>query len=237
MRRILIINPITSKEFDNMTKEYLEKIKNPCTQIECVSVKKGPASIETFYDEAFAQPEILKIADRYKDKCDAIVVDCFADPGLYAIRELVNIPVIGPAQASMVVATMLGHKFAVISTMRNSGPWTELQAKAYGLSNRMAAAIGIDIPVLELSIDPKKTAGYIVKAAKEIIQHEGAEVIILGCTGMVSVAEMVKQELDVPLIEPLATALKVAEMMIDLKLRHSKLGLYMAPEKGKIVGY
>lgn len=108
---------------------------------------------------------------------------------------------------------------------------------AYGLSNRMAAAIGIDIPMLELNTDPRKTADCIVKAAKEIIQHKGAEVIVLGCTGMVSVAEMVRQELDVPLIEPLATALKVAEMMVDLKLRHSKLGLYMTPEKGKVVGY
>jgi len=237
MRKILVINPITSQEFATMTKEYLESIKDLLTQTECVGIKQGPASIETFYDEAFAQPEILKIADQYKDKCDAIVLNCFADPGLYAIRELLEIPVIGPAEASMVVATMLGHKFAVISTMKNSGPWTELQAKAYGLDSHMAAAISIDIPVLELSTDPKKTTDYIVSAAKDIIQHKGAEVIVLGCTGMASIAEMVRRELDVPLIEPLATALKVAEMMIDLKLRHSKLGLYMAPEKGKIVGY
>jgi len=237
MKKILVVNPITTDSFNDMTKNYLEKIKNPDIEIEVVNIKAGPSSIETFYDEAFALPEILKTIDEYKSKCDAIVINCFADPAVNAARELTDVPIVGPAEASMMIALMLGHKFGVISTFRNSGPWIELQARNMGIEQRLAGAIGVDIPVLELGSDIKKTARYLVDAARDLIELKGAEVIILGCTGMAPVAKIVKEELEVPVIEPMATAFKVAELIVSLKLTHSKTGLYMTPNKGKIKIY
>ena len=237
MRKILVIDPITTDFFNDMTKNYLEEIKSPDVEIEVVNIKAGPSSIETFYDEAFALPEILKIVDEYKAKCDAIVINCFADPAVNAARELTDIPVVGPAEASMMIALMLGHKFGVISTFRNTGPWVELQTRNMGIEQRLAGAVGIDIPVLELGSDLKKTARYLVDAARDLIESKGAEVIILGCTGMAPVARIVKEELEVPVIEPMATAFKVAELIVSLKLTHSKTGLYMTPDKGKIKIY
>ena len=234
MKKILVVNPITTDSFNDMTKNYLEKIKSPDVEIEVVNIKAGPSSIETFYDEAFALPEILKTIDEYKSRCDAIVINCFADPAVNAARELTDVPVVGPAEASMMIALMLGHKFGVISTFRNSGPWIELQARNMGIEQRLAGAIGVDIPVLELGSDLKKTARYLVDAAKNLIESKGAEVIILGCTGMAPVARIVKEELKVPVIEPMATAFKVAELMIGLKLTHSEIGLFLAPNRDKI---
>jgi len=234
MRKILVIDPITTDSFNDMTKNYLEEIKSPDVKIEVVNIKAGPSSIETFYDEAFALPEILKTVDEYKAGCDAIVINCFADPAVNAARELTDIPVVGPAEASMMIALMLGHKFGVISTFRNSGPWIELQIRNMGIEQRLAGAIGIDIPVLELGSDLKKTARYLIDAARDLIESKGAEVIVLGCTGMALVARIAKEELEVPVVEPMATAFKVAELMISLKLTHSEIGLYMAPNKDKI---
>lgn len=237
MRKILIIEPITTDLFNDMTKKYLEEIKSPGVEIEVVNIKTGPSSIETFYDEAFALPGILKIVDEYKTKCDAIVINCFADPAVNAARELTDVPVVGPAEASMMITLMLGHKFGVISTFRNSGPWIELQARNMGIEKRLAGAIGIDIPVLELGKDLKKTVRYLVDAARDLIKLKGAEVIVLGCTGMAPVAKTIKEELEVPVIEPMATAFKVAELIIGLKLTHSKTGLYMTPDKDKIKSF
>jgi allantoin racemase len=237
MKKILVINPITTDSFNDMTKNYLEKIKSPDVEIEVVNIKDGPSSIETFYDEAFALPGILKTVNEYKTRCDAIVINCFADPAVNAAREITDIPVVGPAEASMMIALMLGHKFGVISTFRNTGPWVELQTRNMGIEQRLAGAVGIDIPVLELGSDLKKTARYLVDAARDLIESKGAEVIILGCTGMALVARIVKEELEVPVIEPMATAFKVAELIVSLKLTHSKTGLYMTPNKDKIKIY
>ncbi len=237
MKKILVINPITPTEFNTMSKQYLDSIKDKNTEVECVNIKKGPASIETFYDEAHALPEILRIVDEYKSKVNAIVINCFADPGIHAARELADIPVVGPAEACIFMALMLGHKFAVISTMRNSGPWIELQVREYGVENRLAASLGIDIPVLELQNDLRKTANYLIKEADNLIREKGAEVIVLGCTGMATVADMIRKKLSVPVIEPMAAAFKMAELFCDLNLKHAKTGLYMTPDKNKITGY
>ena len=100
MRKILIMDPITTDFFNDMTKNYLEEIKSPDIEIEVVKIKAGPSFIKTFYDEAFALPGILKTVNEYKTKFDAIVINCFADPGIYAARELTDILVVGPAKAS-----------------------------------------------------------------------------------------------------------------------------------------
>lgn len=236
MRRILVINPITTGAFTGIVKEYLEDIKAPHVQVEEASVQRGPSSIETFYDEAFALPGILKIVEAWRLRCEAIVINCFADPAVHAARELADVPVLGPGEASMSLALTLGHKFGVVSIFDNSGPWIELQARALGIENRLAGAVGVDIPVLELEDDPGKTARYLTEAAKDLIE-KGAEVIVLGCTGMAPLTAMIKRELEVPVIEPLSAAFKMAELLIELGLRHARGGLYMPPSGEKITGY
>lgn len=237
MRRIVVINPITTGSFGGTVKGYLESIKAPDVEVEVASVKRGPSSIETFYDEAFALPGILKLVDEWKSRCDAIVINCFADPAVHAARELTDIPVVGPAAASMSLALTLGHRFGVVSTFNNSGPWIELQARTLGVEDRLAGAVGVDIPVLELGDDLGKTARYLLDAANDLIASKGAEVIILGCTGMAPVAAMIRKELDVPVVEPLSAAYKTAELLVDLGLKHTRGGLYMLASKEKISGY
>jgi Asp/Glu/hydantoin racemase len=78
-----------------------------------------------------------------------------------------------------------------IITFRNIGPWVELQTRNMGIEQRLEGAVGIDIPVLELGGNLKKTARYLVDAARDLIESKGAEVIILGCTGMAPVARLV----------------------------------------------
>jgi len=227
MKKILVINPATTDFFNDTTKNYLKEIKSADTEIEVVSIKTGPSSIGSFYDKAFSLPEVLKIVDKCKSKFDAIVINCFSDPALYEAREIANIPVVGPGEASMMIALMLGHKFGVVQTSKNYEPWIELQARSIGIERRLVGVAGIDVPFLELEKDLKKTVRFFVNAARDLIKSKGAEVIVMGCTGMAPMARLIKEELEVPVIEPMATAFKVAELMVNLKLTHSKIGLYM----------
>ncbi|MDI6868260.1 MAG: aspartate/glutamate racemase family protein [Coprothermobacterota bacterium] len=237
MKKILVIDPIVKLEFQKMVKEYLAAFEKPDLGIEIATVEKGPSSIETFFDESFAFPEILRIVDENKDRVDAIVVNCFADPAVHAARDLVKIPIVGPAEASVSIALLLGQKFGIISTLRNSGPWSEMQVRTIGCLDRLAGATGIDIPVLELNSDPVKTADCLAQAALHLIRDKGAEVIVLGCTGMAKVSQILRQKLEVPVVEPLSAAISMAEVLIRLNLSHSKTGLYLAPNPSSIKGY
>lgn len=217
MKTILIINPVVAEGVNQRVAEYLEGLHTGTCRLDVINLKKGPESIETFTDEIEAGQHILNLIEAYKGGYDAIVINCFADPVVEAAGEISPVPVIGPAQASMFLALNLGWKFAVISIYKKSGPWGEIQSRRYGVIDRMVYSTGIEIPVLELEKDPDKTKAEIIKEAEFAVKEKGAEVIVLGCTGMASIAQAVQRKLNVPVIEPLAASVKMAEMILQLK--------------------
>jgi len=235
--RILVINPVTTKEWLEEDREYFRGITDEETELEVVGIEKGPKSIETFHDAVYAGPEILRLVKEKSNTVEAIVINCFADPAVDAAREITDKVVLGPAETSMSIALHLGSKFSVISTFANTSSWVRLQAIKFGVESRLASAIGVDIPVLELEKDSKKTVDEIVKGAERAIELDGAEVIILGCTGMAALAQKVRERLNVPLIEPAATTLKMAELLVKLGLRHNRGKSYLTPSFDKIEGY
>jgi len=235
--RILVINPVTTREWLEKDQEYLRGIADYGTSVKVVRIERGPKSIETFYDATYAGPEILRLVKQEGEEADAIVINCFADPAVDAAREVVEKVVVGPAETSMSVALHLGSKFSVISTFANSAPWVRLQVAKFGVESRLASAIGVDIPVLELEKDSTKAVDEIVRAAQEAIDRDGAEVIVLGCTGMACLAQKIRQRLTVPVIEPAATALKMAELLVKLGLCHTRGRSYLVPSFDKIEGY
>jgi allantoin racemase len=172
---------------------------------------------------------------------DAVIINCFGDPGLDAGREVASIPVVGPCEASMHLAAMLGHRFSVITVLERLIPELELHAQKYGVGWKLASARSVDLPVLDLEKGREQFVERMVERAVEAIEEDGAHVIVLGCTGLAGLAEQVKAGLsrsgyEVPVVDPAATALKVAEALVDSGLAHSKLTYPQPPEK-KVVGY
>ena len=55
-----------------------------------LNIEKGPASVESQYDENLATLEIVKESEGDGGGVDACVVNCFADPGIRASREVVK---------------------------------------------------------------------------------------------------------------------------------------------------
>ena len=235
--KILIISPVVSQELLKDDKEYFQGLADSETNVVVMGLEKGPTSIETFHDAVYAGPDILRLVREKSDVVDAIMINCFADPGVDAAREMTDKVVLGPAETSMSVALHLGAKFSVISILPNTGPWVRWQARKLGIESRLASAIGIDIPVLGLEKDLEETAAQIVEAAKQAIKIDGAEVIVLGCTGMAALAERVRKQLCVPVIEPAAVTFKMAELLVKLGLRHHRGGLYLTASYDKIRGY
>lgn len=235
--KILVIDPVVLPSFQAMSQQYLQAQKLPGTQLDVIGLTKGPRSVETYYDEYYAAPEILRIvAERWRDY-DAIMINCFADVALPACRELADIPVVGPGEASMFVAATLGTRFSIVSIGRNAGPKIRLRAEASGISAKISSIYGIDLGVVELDNDPSLTEKLIVHSSRKAIEQDGAEVILLGCTGMAPVARAVAEELKVPVVEPSATALRVAESLVSLGLKHSRKALYGRPNLQGIIGY
>jgi allantoin racemase len=240
--RIRAVTPIITESFGPMILEEFGKVARSDTEISNVFLDSGPASVESAYDEAVAVPDMLaKVRQAEREGMDAVIINCFGDPGLDAAREVVSIPVIGPCEASMHVAAMLGHKFSVVTVLDRLIPELELHAEKYGVGGKLASARSVDLPVLDLEKGREQFVARMVDKAVEAIEEDGAHVIVLGCTGLAGLDRQIENALhergyQIPVLDPAATALKVAEALVDLKLAHSKRTYPYPPEK-EIVGY
>lgn len=229
--RICVIIPILQNDyFEEITEREFKAFARPGTEISVVSLEKGPASIESMYDEYISAPWTLeKVEQSEEEGYNAIIIDCMGDPALHAARELVDIPVIGPAEASMAMACIIGHKFSVVTVLQSVVPIFHRMVASYGFKERFASVRSIDIPVLELDKEDEVKEGLLMESRKAI-EEDDADLIILGCTGMIGMAQELEKELGVPVIDPTAAALKMAESIVDLGLSHSKL-VYPKPSE------
>lgn len=197
-------------------------------EVEIAYSQAGPATIASRYEGAIAIPGVLQqISLAEKEGADAVVVDCMGDPGVEEGRELVHIPVIGPSQTAMHVASTLGERFAVITMTDSVNPLVRQHARLRHLEARLAAVLSIGIPPALLQQDATKTIAAIYENAIQAISEYGADTIIFGCTGMMGCAENVREYLlkkgyDIPVIDPTPLAIHYAKMLVELKLSHSK---------------
>lgn len=228
--KILVINPNTSENMTKHIREELGRIKRPDTELTVVCPEKGPETIESAYDEAYAIPPTLDLVEKANQEgYDAIILACFSDPGLEAAKEISNIPVIGIEEATLHMAAMLGAKFSVMTPRRERIPSKKAHVHMHGLDYFLASVRSLDLSVAETDADPEKTKRRVLEVAKKAVDEDGAEVIILGCAGMAGYAQEIERKLKVKVLDPTGVALKVAEAIADLRLMHSKIGLFATP--------
>ena len=230
--KILVINPNTSQSMTDHIRNELLPIKRPDTDLTVICPEKGPETIESAYDEAYAVPPTLEwVKKANQEGYDAVILACFSDPGLHAAREISEIPVVGIEESSFHVAAMLGAKFSVMTPRKARIPAKEEEVHVRGMNHFLASVRSLDLSVAETDSDPERTKKRVFEEATKAVAEDGAEVIILGCAGMAGYAGEIEERLNVKVIDPTAVALKIAEAIVDLGLTHSKIGLYATPPK------
>ncbi len=234
--RIKVIISIITTQFREEVKREFEHYAAEGTEIDVVNVTKGPASVECWYDEAIAAPDVLnKVKEAEQEGYNAAIVNCFVDVGIRPAREIANIPIIGPGETSMMFASLLSHRFSVVTVLKNLVPMISDIAKVSGISEKLASVRYIDIPVLELA-DKERLKKALYAEMLNAIEKDGAHAIVLGCTGMrgtaLDLSQMLKERgYDVPVIDPTAASLKFAEALVTAGIKQSKITYMPPPEK------
>ncbi|MGE5485659.1 MAG: aspartate/glutamate racemase family protein [Ignavibacteriales bacterium] len=226
MTRILVINPVGTSRWDVSDYDYLQRYVRASTHVKVVSLPSGPPSLESLSSVAAAEPAILDTVRKYRGQCDAIVLNCFADPGMRAAREVSPVPVLGAAETSMTLACMLGERFSVICLSRQHSFKVRHQARVLGVSEKLASCRWVDLAPLELDSDPERFHEILFEQATACVEVDGAEVVVLGCTGMAYAAGRLADRVAFPVIDPMAATVKMAELIAGLHLSTSRKGLY-----------
>ncbi len=235
--RILLVNPNTSEAFTHRIQAIADKYALPTTTAIAKNPTSGPRSIESIYDEILSSQGTLELVISELDNFDAIAIACYSDhPTIYALREITDKPVIGIAEASMYAACMLGYKFSVVTTNREWEPLLWDAVRHYGLAERCTSVRTTGMPVLALeSASPKATFELILRAAREAVEVDGAEVICLGCAGMTGLDKKLENELGVPVVDGVISALKLLEGLVGYGLKTSKHRAYTKPGPKELV--
>ena len=234
--RIELITPIITEGI--RTLDEVEPFMRPDLTITQCLIPQGPASIESQFDEALSIPGTIRRAmDAEKRGANALIIDCMGDPGLHACREVVTIPVVGPSQTAMHFASMLGHRFSFITVLDRLHSLVGNLVATYGLTQSYASFRAVDIPVLSIGTDMGHLGAALAREAIAAVQQDGADAIVLGCTGFLGCAGSMRTALlaagcDVPVIDPIPLAVQVADALVKTGLSHSKRTYPMPGRKG-----
>lgn len=160
---------------------------------------------------------MLQILRENEEKYDAFLVGCHGDPNLDLLREVTDKLVIGIGEASMKIASMLGHKFTILSPGDRGMPNKEVLIQRYHLENYVASIVssnqgGIDWQ----SKEP------LIRAGKLAMERDGCEVIVLGCAGLGHIAADLEAELGIPVLDSVTCGLILAEGLVRRGWAQSK---------------
>jgi allantoin racemase len=219
----MLLCPIVSPDFKALSEGQARKVCREDVDLEVVGIESGPASIESTYESVMAEPFAAeKIMEAEKRGFDAVAITCMCDAGLHAGREQVNIPVTSAFESSVLLASALGMKFSIVTINDSIIPLFHRNLRSIGVESNLASIRSVNIPVLELQNNIERTREVLLAEAQKAVENDGAHVIILGCTGMTGMAQWLKEKIGLPVIDGLEAAIKLAEVLVDLRLSQSK---------------
>ena len=221
--KILIINPNSSEEMSAAIQNVAEIYANGDFEVKTVPTPGAPEYIDYYIDQAIAAPGMMQIVKENEAEYDAFIVACHCDPNLDLLKQITDKPVVGIGEASMKLATMLGHSFSVVSAGKHSIPNKRAMVHKYGLDNECASVRGpkddFDDPTVE---------GPYLNAAQIAMEEDLAEVIVLGCAGFAGMSEKMSAELGVPVLDGVVSALIIATGLVKAGYTTSKIRRYKA---------
>ena len=219
--KILIINPNSSPEMTGKIKETALGFAAGEFEVDCLPTPGAPDYIETYEDQLKAAPGMIQLVRENAKTYDAFIVACHCDPNLDAIKEITTKLVVGIGEASMKIASMLGHSFSVVTDTIHSVPNKEALARKYHLQEALASARAPERNAEGLSFDEK-----IFRAAEAAVKEDHAEVLVLGCAGMTGLDKRLQEQLGVPVLDGVVCALIIASGLVRYGVSTSKARRY-----------
>lgn len=208
--QILVINPNSS---DTITAQIRDAVGRG-NDVQVITSAGGPPAIESDADVAAAVHPMLETARA--QVADAVVVACFSDPGLDDLRGASAVPVFGIAESAIARAGELGERVGIISSVDDSPPRHTRYWEKLGVDDRVVADIALGLGVLELDTEDAFEQAH--RAGQELV-GAGADVVVLGCTGMTHMRTRLEEALGVPVVDPCLAAVDAARAELGIEAR------------------
>lgn len=235
--RILVVNVNTTESMTDGIAGQARRAASSGTEIVALTPRFGAESVEGNFESYLAAVAVMDAVVNYSEPYDAVIQAGYGEHGREGLQELLEVPVVDITEAAAATAMFLGHTYAVVTTLDRAVPLIQDRLKLAGLSERCASVRASGIAVLELESDPGRAVQAIAEQAALAVTEDHAEVICLGCGGMAELEEKVRAQTGAPVVDGVAAAVTIAESLVRLGLRTSKVRTYAPPRSKRLTGW
>ena len=229
--RLLIINPNSSETVTAAIMESARRGAAPGTQVVGVTTKGGTRNIDSAFGDYLSGAYVIRTCLEAVGvhRPDAVVLAGFGRVGIDALKEALEIPVVSIAEASMAVACLLGHRFSTLTMLDQFVPYQQDLVRLYGFEAKCASVRAINVNVEECVTNRAETLRQLKAEIQKVVAEDHSEVVILACAGLCGYDEELSRIAGVPVLDPVAVGVKVAEGLVQLGLKHSKVRKFAHP--------
>lgn len=203
MRRLLVINPNTSASVTASLQHHVRAAAGPSLAVHSLTARFGAPYISDEASYAVANHAVLDawaVAAAQDPKPDAVLIGCFGDPGLFALRDGAGVPVSGLAEAAFAAAAWHG-RFAIVTGGDRWRPMLSRLAHALGHGPTLAGIHTVAPTGAQLAADPVAARELLAHACCQAAERFQAQAVILGGAGLAGMAADIANRVPVPLID------------------------------------
>jgi Asp/Glu/hydantoin racemase len=236
MTELLLINPNTTASITDLVLKTARQFASKDTTLRAVTGAFGPRYIASRAGYAIAGHAAVDALANDKEGKDAVVLACFGDPGLAALKEIAQMPVVGMAEASILQACALGNRFSIVTGGGRWKPMLEEFVASHGLASRLASVRTVTPTGADIARDPEAAMALLTKDCQACVTEDRADVVILGGAGLAGLAARLEAAVDVPLLDGVACAISMAESLARQKPAKARAGAFSPPAPVESVG-
>ncbi len=227
--KLLLVNPNVTETVTARMADEARRAAAPETTVDAVTARFGAAYIENRVEAAIAAHAVLDCLAEHSATYNAAIISAFGDPGLAAARELLDIPVVGLAEAALLNAWPFGRRYSIVALTPRLGRWFEECAQEHGLAGRLAAVRCLDVPIPDIGRAKEQLGELIISLCNKTVAEDGAEIVILGGGPLAGLARERADAVPVPLLDGVSCAVSHAETLVRLGPRPATKGSFATP--------
>lgn len=201
MPSLLLINPNTSATVTALVAGHVSRITGSGVQLVEATGRFGCTYISSERCFAVAAHAALDCYARQGAGCDGVLLACFGDPGLLALREVSPVPVTGLAECCMLESAARTGRFSIVTGGAAWKPMLERLAGAMGVSGTLASVRTVEVTGGQIAADPDAAMAQLVACCRAAIEEDGAREVILGGAGLAGLAARIQPHCSVPVLD------------------------------------
>lgn len=231
--RLLVINPNISDDVTALIESEAHRSAAPGTELLVRTAATGVEYIETRFESLIAAGAVAEIIAEHTRpgaaRVDGVVVAAFGDPGMPALKELADVPVLGITEAALCAAALQGHRFSIIAISDRIRPWYRDCVERFGLAGRLASIRSINESLTSIGSVQQDFRETLLALSRQSVQEDGADVVILAGAPLAGLARGLEGQIPVPVVDGISAGIRMAEAVVGLQSGAHRAGAFAAP--------